>query len=1047
MERLIGWWVYNPVAANLLMVGILLTGFLGFRAMEREAFPQVRPYQANIEVIWPGAAPQEVEEQIISRIEDRLEDLDQVNHVYSTAVEGMAEIEVTTFPGVDINGFLNDVKNAVDSVTSLPRDIENPRVRRSQFRQEMVRVALHGDRSERELTRLAEDLRREIADLPWVSTIELFGTRREEVTIELSESSMRQYGLSFSDVADAIRSSSINLSSGQVRTATGDVLIRARNLADTEQDFAEIIVRQSSAGGTVRVGDLAKIIDGFEDNEILATMNGEPAVLLQVQSTDNMQVVKASEAIREWMAERQHTLPDGVELSMWFDTADIFKARMSLIGKSSYLGLALVFLVLILSLRPRVALWVTAGIGVAFLGTFALLPINDVSLNIMSTFAFLLVLGIVVDDAIVVGESIHHHAHAMGGGPASAIKGAFAVSRPVIFAVLTTMIAFAPWLFVSGETAQVTRQLSIVITVALTISLIEAFFILPSHLRDLSHRENLTGLALRQQRIEHGIMAFAERRYRPLLRWALEHRYLTSSVFIGAFVIAMGLFNTGWVKFYFMPQVESEQIFVDVKLPPGAPYERALEILDQLQSAEKKLIKEVEELARVSGKPELRLIEGWYTRSRRDSVIAIVKLAPPEVRALSAREAAERFRALVGDIPDADEIKVNYTLSDDGADITYLLRHPDGDRLNAASRELQARIGSYEGVLDVRDSQRGETDEIILQLKPGAETLGIRLGEVSRQVRQAYFGEEVQRLPRANGDVKVMVRYPREERRSLASLGDFRVRTDDGRELPLFSIADIELQGGVQRIQRRDGSRVVYVRADIEQDLVSDVKRDIDDNYLSELLTRYPDLMVLKGGSQEEEEQFINEIVALYAIALFAMYALIAIAFRSYWLPLLIMTAIPFGFMGAIFGHLIFATPLALFSYFGIGAAAGVVVNDNLVLVDYIGRLKERGQDTFSAIVDAGVNRFRPILLTTVTTFVGLIPIMAERSTDAQFLKPAVLSLSFGVLFALFVTLLFVPALYMIGQDAGRLAARLRHRYWPGGSETALKEYLEENPA
>jgi multidrug efflux pump subunit AcrB len=1040
MERLIAWWVNNPVAANLLMVGILLAGLLGFLSMEREAFPQVRPYQANIEVVWPGAAPQEVEEQIIARIEDRLEDLDLVNHIYSTATESMANIDVTTYPGVDINGFLNDVKNAVDSVTSLPRDIENPRVRRSQFKQEMIRVAVHGDVSERELTRLAEDLRREVTTLPWVSTIELFGVRREEVTIELSEASMRQYGLSFSEVADAIRGSSINLSSGQVRTATGDVQIRARNLADTEQDFSEITVRQSADGGMIRVGDVARVIDGYEDNEILATMNGQPAVLLQVQSTDNMQVVKASEAVRGWMEERRASLPEGIELSMWFDTADIYSERMNLIGKSSYLGLALVFLVLILSLRPRVALWVTAGIGVAFLGTFSLLPMNDVSLNVMSTFAFLLVLGIVVDDAIVVGESIHHHAHQMGGGADAAIQGAFAVSRPVIFAVLTTMIAFAPWLFVSGEAAQVTRQLSIVITVALTISLIEAFLILPSHLRDLSHRNNLKGLALRQQRIEHSISGFAQNVYQPLLRWAVERRYLTTSAFIGAFIIAIGLFSTGWVKFYFMPQVESEQIFVDVKLPPGTSYERALGVLDQLQRAEKALMEEVDAAAQASGKGSGQLIEGWYTRSRRDSVIAIVKLAPPDVRDLSARETAERLRTLVGDIPDADEIQVNYTLNDNGADITYLLRHTDGDMLTAASKELQAKIGSYNGVLDVRDSQQGETDEIILSLKPGAETLGIRLSDVSRQVRQAYFGEEVQRLPRANGDVKVMVRYPGEDRRSLASLSNFRVRTDDGRELPLFAIADVELQGGVQRIQRRDGNRVVYVRADLEQDLVSDIKRDIEDNFLEDFQARNPGLVILKGGAQEEEEQFINEIAALYSIALFAMYALIAIAFRSYWLPLLIMTAIPFGFMGAIFGHLIFATPLALFSYFGIGAAAGVVVNDNLVLVDYIGRLREEGKDSLSSVIAAGVNRFRPILLTTVTTFVGLIPIMAERSTNAQFLKPAVLSLSFGVLFALFVTLLLVPSLYLIGEDVAKAMKVARQRYWPGGDKETLRE-------
>ncbi|MEM1141095.1 MAG: efflux RND transporter permease subunit [Pseudomonadota bacterium] len=1024
MKRLIAWWVHNPVAANLLMIGIVLSGFLGFLMMEREAFPHVKPNEARIEIAWPGAAPQEVEEQIVARIEDQLEDLDSVNHVYATATEGFAEIDVTTFPNRDINAFLNDVKNAVDAVPSFPRDMESPRVRRGQQREEMLRVALYGDLSERELTRLAEDLRREAAALPWVSTIELFGTRREEVTIEVSEYSLRQYGLSFAEVADAIRATSINLSSGQVRTATGDVQIRARNLADTQTDFAEIVVRQSSNGGIVRVGDVARVNDGFEDNEILATMNGQPAVLLQLQNSDNMQIVRASEAVNAWVDERQKTLPQGVFLEVWFDSADIYSSRMELIGRSSVLGLALVFLVLILSLRPKVALWVTAGIGVAYMGSFAMLPSNDVSINVISTFAFLMVLGIIVDDAIVVGESIHRHAVTSGGGPDAAIEGAFAVSRPVIFAVLTTMIAFAPWLFVTGEAAQVTRQLSIVITAALAISLIEAFLILPTHLRNLKSRGSLTGMAERQHRIESSIVKFAQRIYGPIVRRATSRRYLTASIFTAGFIIAAGTLNTGWLKFYFMPQVESEQIYINVTLPPGTPYERALEILTQLQDAEKKLIAEVEAAAESNGGSG-QLIQGWYTRSRRDSVIAIVNLAPPEVRDLSAREAAERFQQLVGDIPDAEDIKVNYALNDNGSDITYLLRHKDGAALSAASKELQAKLRGYRGTLNVRDSQLGELDEFVLNLKPGAERLGVTLADVSQQVRQAYFGEEVQRLPRSNGDVKVMVRYPREARRSLASLDDFRVRTADGREVPLFSIADIELRTGVQRIQRRDGNRVVYVRADIEQDMVSDIKREVDEGFLPDLQERYPELVLLTGGAQEEEEQFMGEIQALYTVALFAMYALIAIAFRSYWLPLLVMTAIPFGFMGAVIGHLTFATPMALFSYFGIGAAAGVVVNDNLVLVDYIGRLREQGKAPMDAVIEACISRFRPILLTTVTTFVGLIPIMSERSTNAQFLKPAVLSLSFGVLFALFVSLLLVPALYLIGEDVRSAMRRL----------------------
>lgn len=1028
MQRLIAWWVKNPVAANLLMVGILLAGYLGFLAMEREAFPQVKPNQVSISVAWPGAAPQEVEEQIVQRIEEALSNLDNIKRIYASAQESYASLDVETYPNVDINAFVNDVRNAVDAINGLPRDIEPPTVTRTRFRQETIRVGLYAQNiGERALARLAEDLRDEMAALPYVSIVNLFGTRQEEVTIELSEQAMARYGLSFDQVARAIRASSINLSSGRVRTDTGDVVLRVRNLADTQTDFERIVIRQTKAGAAITVGDVATVIDGFEDEEILATLNGEPAVLLQVESTDNMQVVKSSNAVRNWVDERSKSLPEGVSLILWSDNADIYNSRMGLIGKASYQGLLLVFLVLILTLRPRVALWVTLGIGVAFIGTFALLPMNDVSLNVMSTFAFLLVLGIVVDDAIVVGESIHEHAHRGMSGPEAAVKGTSAVARPVIFAVLSTVVAFAPWLFVSGEAAQVTRQLSIVITVALAISLIEAFFILPAHLRHLEHRENLGPLARRQRGIEQSIVRFADKYYRRVLALAIKRRYLTISIFIAGFMTALTLFSAGWVKFYFMPQVEAEAVFVRVNLPTGTPYSRSLEVLEQLQSAEKALIAEVEKQAEKAGSNE-RIIDHWYTRSSRRDVVAILKLSPPDVRPMSAKETAERFRELMGEIPDAEEITVNYSLTDNDSDVTYILHHRDSESLRLASRDLQQHLRSYASVYYVNDSMRGESDELLMNLKPGAEKLGLSLAQVSAQVRQAYYGEEVQRLPRETGDVRVMLKYPRDERYDLSSLDQFRVRTAEGVEIPLMSVVDVSIAKGVQRIQRRDGKRIIYVSADMDDDTIEQVNRDIKDSYLPTLQKEYPGLEVLTGGNQEEEQQFMQEIASLYTVALFVMYALIAVAFKSYWLPLLVMTAIPFGFMGAVYGHLIFNMPLALFSYFGIGAAAGVVVNDNLVLVDYIGRLRDQGKSVMEAIIDAGVNRFRPILLTTVTTVVGLLPIMAEQATDAQFLKPAVLSLAFGVLFALFVTLLLVPALYLVGNDCRQLIDKIKGR-------------------
>ncbi|MBT5889499.1 MAG: efflux RND transporter permease subunit, partial [Halieaceae bacterium] len=570
--------------------------------------------------------------------------------------------------------------------------------------------------------------------------------------------------------------------------------------------------------------------------------------------------------------------------------------------------------------------------------------------------------------------------------------------------------------FVSGVTAQFTRQLSVVISLALCFSLVEAFLILPSHLRNIDRKAPTGKWRIRQKRIADSIVRFAERSYRPFLEWCLQRRYTTTMVFFSLFVISLGLFTSGWVKFFFSPQVETEQVFIDVTLPPGTPFSRSLEVLTQLQDAEKALVAELNADAGEGGGSG-ELIEGWYTRARRGSVVAIIQLVPPGQRDLSSREAVERFVELAGDIPDADEVKVRYTLGDSESSITFLLQHDDLQTLNAASRTLQHHLREYDKAYYIRDDQWGALPEMRFSLKPGAEKLGVTLGDVSAQVRQAFYGEEVQRLPREHGDVRVMVRYPKAARGTLASFEDFRIRTPDGRLIPLLSVAEVEVGQATRRITRRNGERVVTVSATVEPESLSEINAAVEDSYLPTLRGQYPGLRVLKGGSQEAEAEFFDEIIALYTIALFVIYALIAVAFRSYSLPILIMTAMPFGFMGAVFGHLIFNLPMALFSYFGIGAAAGVVVNDNLVLIDYVRKLEREGLPSPKAIVMAAVSRFRPIFLTTLTTFIGLIPIMAEQSTSAEFLKPAVLSLAFGVFFALFVSLLLVPAMYLIGHD------------------------------
>jgi len=1041
MNGLIAWWARNSVAANLIMVGIFVAGTIGFSKMEREMDPQVRFPGLEIEVSWPGAAPQEVEEQIVARIEEAVQDLDAIEWVRSTSSEGYGGVYILAEQQVDFTQFMNDVKIRVDAISSFPRDIEPPQVRQWINRDEFMRVAVHGDIGERELKRLAETLRREAAQLPAVTVVQLFGTRQEEVSIEVSEEALRRYNLSFSQVADAIRNTSINQSAGSVRTEVGTYQLKIRSLADTATEFNDIIVRETTDGGTIRVGDVATVLDGFEDNPILATLNGEPAVLIQIMSTEIMDIVTASESVREWIEKRKETLPAGVTLTLWTDKAVDFKGRMKTIGSSAVMGLALVMIILLLTLRPIVAFWVAVGIATAYAGAFVLLPSVGVSLNMLSTFAFLLVLGIVVDDAIVVGEGIHSEAHRIGGGVNASIAGAQLVAKPVVFGVITTILAFLPWLFLGGSTSEFTRHITWVVILALGFSLVESLLILPSHLASMKPRTNLHGFGKFQKRIADSIVNFAHNQYRKIGNWALDHRYLTTSIFIGILVIGFGLFATGWVKKSFMPDIESDEIIVNVVMPEGAPYSRALEILAQLQAAELALEEEVNQRTEGEGV----LIENWYTRSRRDSVLAIVKLAPPEVREMTAKEASIRLRELLGDVPDAKEVSVQYTQNNNGPGFEMSIRHPDLDVLRAATADLEEQLRTYETLYDVRNNLEGATEEIRLTMKPGTAKLGLTLADVNRQVRQAYFGEEVQRLPRNGQDVRVKVRYPLASRQSIESLKNFRVRTNDGRELPLLAVADLEYAPGITRIQRWNGNRAARISADLKDNVRDDIVKDLDDNFFPEWEKRYPGIIRGSVGQAEGEKRFIEEVMGLYLIAFFAMYTMLAVAFRSYWQPLLILVAMPYAFVGAIFGHTALGLTMAIFSYFGIAAAAGVVVNDNLVLMDYCNRLVAKGMDAREAIIEAGVVRFRPILLTSVTTIVGLTPMMMERSMQAAFLQPVVVALASGVFFAFFVTLLMVPSLYVIGLDIndffGRIKKRIRNKLHRGSrteAETTL---------
>ena len=1016
MKSIIRWWADNHVAANLMMVAIILSGIFSYNRLEREIMPTIPFPGMQVIVVWPGASPRDVEQQVVSRIEESLKDLESLDWVRSESGEGWGGVFIMAENSSDFSSVMDDVTSRVRGISSLPPDIEEPKISQWVTRETVMQVAVHGHVSERLLKNLADEMRREVAQLKGISVVDTFGTRSEEISIEVSESALRRYRISFAEVSQAIRGSSINLSAGNVYTEGGEYTLRTNNLADTELDFANIVVRQLPEGGVIRVGDLAKVIDGFEENEILASLNGEPAALIRVQSSEVMDVVTMSESLHKWIEKRRDTLPDGVSLTFWVDAAKDFNSRMSTIGSAALSGLILVFIVLFLTLRPKVAFWVSIGVATAYAGAFVFMPMLGVSLNMLSTFAFLLVLGIVVDDAIIIGERIHTEIERGNRGLDGAAEGAFRVSKPVIFGVLTTIIAFLPWLFISGATSEFTRQITWVVVLALVFSLIESLFILPAHLAKMEPVKPESKLAKFQNRIAESIVWFGDVKYGAYVHKVLQKPVLTLVVFIAFFiVIIFGLMGNGYVRSSFDPVIEREQVDIQIELREGTTYNRALEILEQLQIAQKGLVQEVESNTE-EGEPN-KVIQNWYTRARRDSVLAIMKLAPNEVRAMSAKEVALDLRERIGDVPEAKNINVGFSTGSSGPGVDISVRHPDLDQLQLAVDEITQKLRSYSALYDVSNNLDSASEELRFDLKPGAEQVGVNLGQVMQQVRQAYHGEEVQRLPRASQDVRVMVRYPRETRSSLESLKHFRVRTADGREVPLTSLVDISYGPGLKEIRHWDGLRAARVQGYLKEPVLNEIMKELNEDFFPQLEKKYPGLTRAAVGQQVSEKEFSEEMGQLGLIAFAAVLFLLAVAFKSYFQPIVILVALPFAYSGAVLGHLIFNESFSIFSTFGVIAAFGVVINDNLVLVDAFKTFKAKGASAREAIIQAGKSRFRAILITSVTTFVGLIPLMLEQSIQAAFLKPIVISLGFALVIAFFVSLFLVPALLVIGED------------------------------
>ena len=1030
MNGPIRWFIDNPIAANLLMILLIVGGLLAIPALNKQFFPEIEINSVSVSMVYPGASPREVEEQICARIEEAVHDLRGVKEIRSVAQQGIGTVLIEAEQGYDTAQLTADVKTRVDAINTFPGDAERPTVVENSYRHLMAVVNIAGDISEREMKVLGERLRDDLSTEPYVSVVELRTPRPYEVAIEVSEQDLRRYGLTFDEVTNAIRGASLNLPAGAIKAAAGDIRLQTRGQAYGRVDFETIPLITRRDGVTLTLGDVATIRDGFADVDIETRFNGKRSHALEVYVTSDPQALRTSEVVHAWIEKTQPSMPDGVTLTMWRDSSVPFVERVDTLLKNGIGGLVLVFLVLLLFLRPKLAMWVCVGIGVAFMGAFFLLQYTGTSLNMISLFAFLLILGIVVDDAIIVGESIHTYQTNGHPGSDGAFIGAKAVLKPVMYAVISTMIFFVPMLFMPGDMASAATAIPVVVILALAFSLVESLWILPPHLAHMAPPQEpdnriLKSLETVRARFADGLVRVSEQYYKPVLEKALRNNVLVCGLFLVALVTTLSVYAGGWLRSGFFPQVNSDYVVVQVDLPEGGPFYRSLEVMERIENAAIHMRESYNALPEFQSEVAIGNISAT---ANENSVRVLVETISD---AVDTQALSRELESSWGDLGLVESVQVDYTINHLGKPITLVLTSTSVDELQAVSRELRAVLETYPGVYNITDSFEAPRDEIVLDLKPQAETLSVTLWDLARQVREAFYGAEAQRIPRVKEDVKVMVRYPEEERVSVDNLDELRIRLPGGAEVPFDTVAEVSVEPGYQKIERLDRKRTLVVSADVVAGMSSPraIVDAVIQDYLPSWQQSYPSVSMALDGELEEEGEFQRAMLTYMGLALLVIYGLMAIPFRSYWQPFLILTAVPFGIMGAILGHLILDWQVSMFSILGVVACAGVVVNDNLVLIDRVNTLRdEAGMSLYDALVNGARDRFRPIILTSLTTFIGLLPIMSETSVQAQFLIPMVTSLAFGVLFATGVTLVLVPCLYLFGEQVGDMLASLRGR-------------------
>ncbi len=1030
MNKIIAWFAANSVAANLLMLFIIIAGMMSLPQIRKETFPTIPLNSVSITVAYPGASPTEVEQSVCMRIEEAIFDIQGIEQLNATASEHICRVNVDIQKGFETEDLYDDIKTRVDAITNFPLETEKPNIAANSTRRDTVlNLIISGPTDEHTLKILAENMRDDLLELPSITQVDLFNVKPYEVSIEVTDHALHAYDLSFSEIADTVRRASLDLAGGSIKTTDGDILLRIQGQMHNGEQFASIPLRTKSDGTYITVGDVANVIDGLEQADMEGQFNGQPAVLLTVFRVGEQSVLDISQEVTDHLEKARTKLPENISLNIWQDQSKIFKDRLNLLVRSAFIGLLLVFILLVVFLRLQLAIWVSVGIAVSFMGALFLLPYFDGSINMISMFAFVLVLGIVVDDAIIVGERIFTQHRNGVYGLQAAINGTQDVARPVVFAVLTTIVAFLPIFFLPGVEGKIWSIIAVVVIATLSFSLIESMLILPAHLSHIDSTAKssfaiFNYFSAKQQAFVDHVEHFIFNIYRPFLSLALHWRYTTLAIFISMFMVFIMLVKGGWIPMAFFPKVEGDMAVSSVRFAQGTHIDKTRIAVNYMQHAASTLRLELiaetgaDQFSGATSSLGTQPMSRSGHKGGHVGEVAI-ELAPAEGRLVSNAEIMRRWREKIGPISESIELSFSSTIKHHGADIDIQFSGGDLKELTHAANKLQQQLRGYPGIYDIKNSFESGKRELRLQLKPYAETLGLNYSDLAQQVRQAFYGEEVQRIQRNKDEVKVFVRYTEDERRSVYALENMTVKLADGAKVRLSSVADIHYDRSPSQIKRIDRKRIIRITAHIDSSktTANNVMTDLKANFLPELEKSFTDVKWNPSGNQKHKGDLMGAMSSGFLMAIMGIFALLAISFRSYTQPLIVLSAIPFGLIGAILGHALLGLDISLLSLSGMIAVSGVVINDNLVLVDFINRARDKGMDVAQAIREAGVARFRPIMLTSLTTFAGLTPLMLEKSVQAQFLIPMAVSLAFGVMFATTVSLLLTPSAYHILDD------------------------------